>query len=95
MEGLAAILSYASGIALMHYHLDPGELIGTSLAVNATLGPLTAVIASRRGRNSILWTALGLTLGMWALAAVLIMGPSRRKPERDTGPQFPPTSRAA
>jgi hypothetical protein len=95
MDTLAAILSYASGLVLMGYQLRPAELIGTSLAVNATLGPLTAVIASRRGRNSILWTALGFTLGMWALAAVLIMRPSSGKPGRDSGPSFPPTSRAA
>lgn len=95
MDTLAAILSYASGFCLMRYHLRPAELIGTSLAINATLGPLTAVVASRRGRSSVLWTALGLALGMWALAAVLIMRPSGSKPERESGPNFPPTSRAA
>jgi hypothetical protein len=95
MDTLAAILSYASGISLMRYRLSAADLIGTSLAINLALGPLTAVIASRRGRNSILWTALGFTLGMWALAAVLIMRPSGDKPGRDSGPSFPPTSRAA
>lgn len=95
METLATILSYASGFALMRYPERPAELIATSLAINAGLGPLTAVIASRRGRSSLLWTVLGFTLGMWALAAVLIIGSTKGKPERGTGPQFPPTSHAA
>jgi len=94
METAAAIVSYASGFALMRYHLSAGDLFATSLAVNLALGPLTAVIASRRGRNRLLWTVLGFSFGLWALAAVLLIGLSPPKPDGPPTSHFP-TSRAA
>jgi hypothetical protein len=96
MSTLATVLSYASGFALMRYPETPAVTLGTSLAIELALGPLTAVIAARRGRNQVLWTVLGFTLGIWSLAAVLLMGHVPGTPaERGPGPQFPPTSRAA
>lgn len=95
MTTLATILGYASGFALMGYHENPPELIATSLAINAALGSLTAIIATRRRRNFVLWTVLGFTLGMWALAAMLLIGPARDARERGPGADFPPTSHAA
>ena len=95
MTTLATILGYASGFALMGYHENPPELIATSLAINAALGSLTAIIATRRHRNFVLWTALGFTLGMWAMAAVLLIGRTRDARERGPGTDFPPTSHAA
>jgi hypothetical protein len=93
METLATLLSYASGFALMRYHENTPELIATSLAINAGLGSLTVIIATRRRRSPLAWTALGFTLGLWALAAVLLMGRAAGRPDRDPG--FPPTSHAA
>jgi hypothetical protein len=95
METLATVLSYASGFALMRYHENPPELIATSLAINAGLGPLIVIIARRRHRGSLAWIALGFTLGLWALAAVLLMGPAAERSDRDPGAGFPPTSHAA
>jgi len=95
MGTLATILSYSSGFALMRYPENPPELIATSLAINAALAPLTAIIAIRRRRSLVLWTGLGFTLGMWALAAVLVMGRAKDAPERGPGAGFPPTSHAA
>ena len=37
----------------------------------------------------------GLLLGAWALAAVMIIPPSRPDEPRPDAPQFPPTSHAA
>ncbi len=95
METLATILGYGSGFALMRYHENPPEMIATSLAINAALGSLVAVIASRRHRSAMLWTALGFTLGMWALSAVLLIGKAKDAPERGPYADFPPTSHAA
>ncbi len=95
METAAAIVSYASGFALMRYRLSPGDLFATSLTVNLALGSLTAVIVSRRRlRNRILWTALGFSFGLWALAAVLLLGSNAPKPDGPPTSHFP-TSRAA
>jgi hypothetical protein len=91
MQTLASIMSITSGFALMGYRLPPATILATSIVVDLALAPLTAVIASRRGRNATGWTIAGLALGMWALAAVLILPPPNR-----SGPKtYPPTSDAA
>ncbi len=92
MTTLASILSLTSGFALMGYRLPPATILATSIVVDLSLAPLTAVIASRRGRNVLGWTIAGLALGMWTLAAVLILpAPNRSQNE----PPYPPTSHAA
>lgn len=78
MNRLATVLGFASGFALMGYHQPPLNLLATSLAIDATLAPLTAIIASRHGRSGALWAVLGFAFGMWALAAILIL---TRRPE--------------
>jgi hypothetical protein len=95
MTTLARILSIASGFALMGYHEPPANLIATSIIINLALTPLTAIVASRRGRSAIRWTVAGLALGAWALAAVMIIPESRPTPPRPDAPQYPPTSHAA
>ena len=95
MSAIASILSIASGFALMGSSEPPANLIATSIAIDLALAPLTAIIASRRGRSALRWTIAGLALGAWALAAVLIIRPSRPAPPRPDAPQYPPTSHAA
>ena len=92
MSIAANILSVASGFALMGYRLPPATILATSIVVNLALAPLTAVIASRRGRSVLAWTLAGLSLGMWALAVVLILPASGGSQEP---PSYPPTSDAA
>ncbi|HYB92296.1 MAG TPA: hypothetical protein VEC38_14765 [Candidatus Binataceae bacterium] len=96
MVTIAKLLGVTSGFALMGSGAPPATLLATSLAIDLALAPLTAVIASRRGRNVTLWTVAGLAFGMWALAAVLVM---RAAPSRTSGrpepPRYPPTSDAA
>jgi hypothetical protein len=95
MQTLATILGYASGFALLGYHEGAPEMIATSIAVDAALAPLTAVIAARRNRNWIVWIVLGFALGAWALAAVLLARPTNISPDRGPGNNFPPTAHAA
>ena len=94
MHTIATIVSYASGFALMRYHASPANLLATSLAVDASLAPLTAIVAMRRGRPGILWAIVGFLFGLWAFIAVLLIGkpkpPSLHQPN-----EFPPTSDAA
>jgi hypothetical protein len=87
---LATIVGLASGFALIGYHEPPDVMIATSLIVDASLAPLTAVIAARRGRSAGLWAAAGFAFGMWALAYVLIF-----KPRRSDAPPYPHESDAA
>jgi len=88
MNTIAAILGITSGFALLGYHEPPARLIATSLAVDASLAPLTAIIAARRTRSPAFWMIAGFAFGMWALAYVLLI---RRRNDRD----YPPTSDAA
>jgi hypothetical protein len=96
MTTIAHILSIASGFALMGYHEPPANMIATSIIINLALTPLTAIVASRRGRSALRWTIAGLALGAWALAAVMIFRePSPPAPPRPDTPPYPPTSHAA
>jgi hypothetical protein len=73
VSSIAAILAFTSGFALLGYHESTMRLIATSLAVDATLAPLTAIIAARRSRSPAFWAIAGFAFGMWALALVLLM----------------------
>ena len=95
MTTIASILGIASGFSLMGYHEPPANMIATSIIINLALTPLTAIVASRRGRSAIRWTIAGLALGAWALAAVMIIPPSRPTPPVTDAPDYPPTSHAA
>jgi len=96
MTTVARILSIASGFALMGYHEPAANLIATSIIINLALTPLTAIVASRRGRSALRWTIAGLLVGAWALAAVMIIpAPGRPAPPRPDAPPYPPTSDAA
>ena len=88
MWTIATILNVTSGFALMRYRGGAPEIIATSLIIDAALAPLTATIASRRGRSALVWSLLGFALGMWALAATLML-----RPRVSTAPS--PTSHAA
>jgi len=94
MQILATIVAYASGFALMRYHESAGNLLATSLAVDASLAPLTAIVAMRRGRPATLWAIAGFLFGLWTFIVVLLIGKPKasgpRLPEK-----FPPTSDAA
>jgi len=88
MSTIAVILSITSGFALLGYHETAARLIATSLAVDASLAPLTAIIAARRARSPTFWAVAGFAFGMWALAYVLLM-------RRPNPPDYSPESDAA
>ena len=93
---LASLLSITSGFALLGYQEPPANLIATSIIIDLALMPLTAIVAARRGRSMWRWGVAGLVLGAWALAAVMIIPPSRpAAPPRPDAPNYPPTSDAA
>jgi hypothetical protein len=88
MIDIATILAVTSGFALLGNHETPANLIATSLAVDATLAPLTATIAARRSRSPVFWTVVGFAFGVWALACVLVL-------QRRNDTDYPPESDAA
>ncbi len=93
MQTVATVIAFASGFALMGYHQSPANLLATSLAVDASLAPLTVVVARRRGRQLAPWAVVGFLFGAWALAAIMLI-PARKGAQHPPS-QFPPTSDAA
>jgi phage-related holin len=73
MEKLATILAIASGFYFARFHETPLNLLVTSIAIDAALAPLTAVVAARKGRSWPLWLAVGFLFGAWALAWMLLI----------------------
>jgi hypothetical protein len=81
IETWATAAGLASGFALMGYRESPLDLLVTSALINLALAPLTAVVASRRGRSAAAWGVIGLCFGMWSLAAtLLLMSPQKSQP---------------
>jgi hypothetical protein len=82
----ATAAALASGFGLMGYRETPINLLVTSAVINVALAPLTAVIAARRGHSAAIWGVIGLCLGMWALAATLLLmrPPKASAPERSS-----------
>lgn len=103
MTILARILALTSGFALMGYPGPPATIIATSIIIDLSLAPLTAVIAMRRGRSTLAWAIAGLVLGGWALMAAMILPrlgsrsvePPSMSPGSPKPPKYPPTSDAA
>ena len=94
MQTIATIVAYASGFALMRPHESAANLLATSLAVDASLAPLTAIVAMRRGRATKLWAIVGFLFGLWAFIVVLLIGRPKPSSPAQSG-EFPPTSDAA
>lgn len=91
MPSIATILAITSGFIVAGYHGSPANVIATSLAIDASLAPLTAVVATRHGRSLTLWITLGFAFGAWALVWILLFGRRRRT----SAPDVPSTPEAA
>jgi len=91
MQTLATIMGLASGFALTGYDGGAANLLATSIAINLALAPLTAAVASRRGRSALLWGLIGLVFGIWALAGALIfLTPRSRYGSSPSADSHPP-----
>ncbi len=74
MSALALLFGLTSGFILAGFHESSANLIVTSLAVDAALAPVTAIIALQRKRSLPAWAILGFLFGVWALAWILLFG---------------------
>jgi hypothetical protein len=92
MTIIATILGITSGFILAGTHRAPLNMLATSLVIDASLAPLTALIAARRGRSVVRWAVVGFLFGVWAFAWVMLWG--ERRPDQAPS-EFPPTSDAA
>jgi len=88
MSSIAIILGITSGFILAGYHESPATLIMTSIAVDASLAPITTIIAVQRKRSFGTWAVLGIAFGVWALAWILLFGGRSTR----TAEEEPPTT---
>jgi hypothetical protein len=73
---VATALAYLSGLVFVAPHLDAPAQIGTSLALLVCHAVMCRLFALNNGYPRNVWTLLGLTGGLWAVA-VLILLPRR------------------
>ena len=76
------LISYGSGLAFVAPDLDGPTLLGTTLAVNLANAIMCRIMGRNNGHHPWLWFALGLTGGVWAVAALSVL-------PRRAGPQTP------
>lgn len=77
------LLGYGSGLAFVAPDLDWPALLGTAVAINLCNAFMCRVIARNAGHSPLRWFVLGLTCGVWAVAAVSVL--PQRAPEQTPG----------
>ena len=72
-------IAYLSGLAFVAPDLETRALLGTALALHICDAILCRLFALNNGYPKNVWTLLGFTAGLWAVA-VLILLPRRSPP---------------
>jgi hypothetical protein len=92
---LETLLGYFSGLRWAAPHLDLPALVGTTVLLHACHGVMCRLFARNNGYPPRLWTLLGLTLGIWAVAGLILL-PRRagaRSPSAAAGSPGPVSQR--
>jgi hypothetical protein len=72
------IVGYLSGLYFIKADMDASTLLRTASLVHTLDAILCGLIAGQSGRNKKGWSAAGLVLGIWALAALFLLADKRR-----------------
>ncbi len=88
-ETIALILGITSGLVLAGFHESTANMIATSIIVDASLAPVTAIVAYHHGRSVLRWAIAGFIFGAWALVAALLLVRVRVARHTDDFPQSP------
>jgi hypothetical protein len=80
---VATLLGWLSGLEFVAPGLDDATLLGTALALHICYAIMCRLVAHNNGYPKNLWTALGLTAGLWAVAVLILL------PRRDGAPPPP------
>jgi hypothetical protein len=80
MTPIATAAAYLSGLGLVAPDLAPPALLGTALALHICDAILCRLFAHNNGYPKNLWTLLGLSAGLWAVAVLVLL------PRRDGAP---------
>ena len=80
MSFVATAAAYLSGLGLVAPELAPPALLGTAHALHVCDAILCRLFAHNNGYPKNLWTLLGLSAGLWAVAVLILL------PRRDGAP---------
>ena len=80
MSVVATAAAYLSGLGFIAPELAPPALLGTALALHVCDAILCRLFAHNNGYPKNLWTLVGLSAGLWAVAVLILL------PRRDGGP---------
>ena len=72
------MLGYFTGLRLLDPHIDPGTLVYTAVLVHICDSIMCRLFAHNSGYPKNLWTVLGLLLGVWAVALLIVL-PARTR----------------
>lgn len=81
MQTLASILGTVSGLRFVASDLEPDVTIATSLAMHITYAIICRIFAAQRDRPPTPWLAAGFFTGVFAVAALIMLGD--REPATD------------
>jgi hypothetical protein len=70
---LETVLGYLSTLHWIAPGLDLPTLIGTTTTLHACDGVMCRLFARNNGYPQRLWTCLGLVLGIWAVAVLIVL----------------------
>jgi len=78
MPDFTTIIGYSSGLFLIGPELQAGSLVPTLIVVHLFDSILCSIIAKHSGRNPRTWGLMGLTLGVWGLLPLLLLGAKKK-----------------
>lgn len=80
MQTIASVLGTISGLRFVSPDLPPDVTVATAVAMHITYAIVCRIFAAQRGRTPGVWLGLGFATGVFAVAALLVLG-DREPPE--------------
>jgi hypothetical protein len=73
------LLSYLTGLRFLNPDMDAATLLRTALLVHTCDAVMCRLFAHNNGYSKNLWTLLGFTFGVWAVAILIVL--PKRSPQ--------------
>lgn len=67
------LLSYLTGLRFLNPDMDAATLLRTALLVHTCDAVMCRLFAHNNGYSKNLWTFLGFTFGVWAVAVLIVL----------------------
>lgn len=94
MQTIAIVLGTVSGLRFVSPDLPHDVTIATAIAMHITYAIVCRIFAAQRGRNPERWLAAGFVTGVFAVAALLVLGEQEPLPKSADDPANDPTAKS-